>query len=292
MSWRTIVVTGNAKLDFKMDHMVVRKQSGTTKVYIGEIALLLIESTSVSLTTTLLAELVKNKVKVIFCDEKHNPCAELSSYYGSHDTSIKIKRQIEWQKHIKDEVWTEIISEKIRQQRNHLIVRGKNTEADLLESYINEIQPGDVTNREGHAAKVYFNALFGMSFTRSEENPVNAALNYGYGILLSYFNREIVSNGYLTQLGLFHDNMFNQFNFASDLMEPFRIIVDRCVYDIDPEKFLHDEKMDVLDMMNDMVVIDGRKNHVSNAIKIYSRSVFDALNERDISLLKFYHYEL
>lgn len=292
MSWRTIVVTGNAKLDFKMDHMVVRKQSGTTKVYIGEIALLLIESTSVSVTTTLLAELVKNKVKVIFCDEKHNPSAELTAYYGSHDTSIKIKHQIDWQKHIKDEVWTEIIKDKIRQQHAHLISRGKNSEGNLLASYIGEIEPADSTNREGHAAKVYFNALFGMSFTRSEENPVNAALNYGYGILLSYFNREIVSNGYLTQLGLFHDNMFNQFNFASDLMEPFRIIVDRCVYDMNPEKFQHDEKMDILAAFNDLVLIDGRKNHVANAIKIYCRSVFDALNERDISLLKFYHYEL
>lgn len=292
MSWRTIVVTGNAKLDFKMDHMVVRKQSGTTKVYIGEIALLLIESTSVSVTTTLLAELVKNKVKVIFCDEKHNPSAELTAYYGSHDTSIKIKHQIDWQKHIKDEVWTEIIKDKIRQQHAHLISRGKNSEGNLLASYIGEIELADITNREGHAAKVYFNALFGMSFTRSEENPVNAALNYGYGILLSYFNREIVSNGYLTQLGLFHDNMFNQFNFASDLMEPFRIIVDRCVYDMNPEKFQHDEKMDILAAFNDLVLIDGKKNHVANAIKIYCRSVFDALNERDISLLKFYHYEL
>lgn len=292
MSWRTIVVTGNAKLDFKMDHMVVRKQSGTTKVYIGEIALLLIESTSVSVTTTLLAEIVKNKVKVIFCDEKHNPSAELTAYYGSHDTSIKIKHQIDWQKHIKDEVWTEIIKDKIRQQHAHLISRGKNSEGNLLASYIGEIELADITNREGHAAKVYFNALFGMSFTRSEENPVNAALNYGYGILLSYFNREIVSNGYLTQLGLFHDNMFNQFNFASDLMEPFRIIVDRCVYDMNPEKFQHDEKMDILAAFNDLVLIDGKKNHVANAIKIYCRSVFDALNERDISLLKFYHYEL
>ena len=27
-----------------------------------------------------------------------------------------------------------------------------------------------VRNREGHAAKVYFNALFGIDFTRTEDN--------------------------------------------------------------------------------------------------------------------------
>ena len=48
-------------------------------------------------------------------------------------------------------------------------------------------------NREGHAAKVYFNAfVLAKIFTRTEENSINAALNYGYGIILSTFNREIV----------------------------------------------------------------------------------------------------
>ena len=31
---------------------------------------------------------------------------------------------------------------------------------------MDEIEIGDKTNREGHAAKVYFNELFGMKFTR------------------------------------------------------------------------------------------------------------------------------
>ncbi len=105
-----------------------------------------------------------------------------------------------------------------------------------------EIELGDKTNREGHAAKVYFNALFGMDFSRSKECAINAALNYGYGILLSCFNREVIANGYITQLGLFHNNMFNQFNLASDLMEPFRILVDRIVVKNKPEKFESERK--------------------------------------------------
>ena len=78
-----------------------------------------------------------------------------------------------------------------------------------------------------------------MDFSRTDENSINAALNYGYGIILSVFNREIVSNGYITQLGLFHDNMFNQFNLGSDLMEPFRPLVDRKVIVMKPEMQLN-----------------------------------------------------
>lgn len=292
MSWRTVVVTGCAKLDYKMDYLVVRKKEHTSRVHLSEIGLLIIESTAVSLTTALLCELTRQKVKVVFCDEKHNPSSELIPYYGSHDTSIKVKKQMQWPAHTKEAVWTEIVTEKIRKQAEHLEDVGFDDRAEMLRKYVREIDFADTNNREGHSAKVYFNTLFGLDFTRSQDNSINASLNYGYGILLSYFNREIVANGYVTQLGLSHDNMFNQFNLASDLMEPFRILVDRRVVKMNPEKFDHEEKMEIIDIMNSEVIIDGRHNYVSNAIKIYCHSIFDALNENDISVIRFYQNEL
>ncbi|MCI9598717.1 MAG: type II CRISPR-associated endonuclease Cas1 [Firmicutes bacterium] len=292
MSWRTVVITGNAKIDFKMDYLVVRKQDSIQKVHLSEIGTLLVESTAVSLTAMLLCELMKHKIKVVFCDEKHNPHSELLPYYGSHDTSAKIKKQIAWSPAVKELVWTEIVTEKIRQQMMFLQEQGACQEKVLLEQYIQEIRGSDETNREGHAAKVYFNALFGLDFTRSKENSINAALNYGYEILLSYFNREIVNNGYVTQLGLFHDNMFNQFNLASDFMEPFRPLVDKCVVRMMPGKFEHEEKMELIGLFGKDVLIDGKRQFLSNAIKIYCRSLFEALNEGDISCVKFYRDEL
>lgn len=286
MSWRTVVISNSAKLDYKMGYMIVR-QSEITKIHMSEIALLLIESTAVSITASLLAELTKQKVKVIFCDEKRNPSSELVPYYGSHDTSSKVRTQVAWEKETKLMIWTEIVSEKIRNQRKMLKIAGREEEALLLQSYLEEIAPGDATNREGHAAKVYFNGLFGKDFSRTSDVPFNAALNYGYGILLSAVNREIVSNGYITQLGIFHDNMFNQFNLGSDLMEPFRIFVDRKVFEMKPEKLEHEEKIELVNLMNLEVMIDGKNNYLSNVIKVYCRSVFDALNDKDISLLKF-----
>lgn len=287
-----MIITGCAKLDYKMDYLVVRKNDCTNRIHLSEIGLLMIESTAVSITAVLLCELTKRKIKVVFCDEQHNPHSELLPYYGSHDTSIKVKKQISWNAQIKQGVWTEIVSEKIRKQAAHLEDMGYVERAETLKEYVRNMQFADTSNREGHAAKVYFNTLFGLDFTRSQDNSINAALNYGYGILLSYFNREIVANGYITQIGLYHDNMFNQFNLASDLMEPFRILVDKKVMQLLPEKFEHDEKMAILSMVNDEVIIDGKHSFLVNAIKIYCHSVFDALNENDISLIKFYQDEL
>lgn len=292
MSWRTVVIANRCKLDLKLGFLVVRSDDGIRRIHISEVSTLILENTAISITGCLLCELAAQKVKVIFCDEKRNPCSELVGYYGSHDTSRKIEKQANWDEYTKNLIWSEVVAEKIRQQSQHLKELKKLEESLLLDEYIKQIQLADASNREGHAAKVYFNGVFGAGFTRSADNAINAALNYGYSLILSAFNREIVANGYLTQLGIFHNNMFNQFNLSSDLMEPFRILVDRIVKNNNFTVFNKEEKMTVLNVLSLKVIIDGKEQYVNNAIKIYCRSIFDAIEENDISLIKFYNYEL
>lgn len=291
MSWRTVIISNRAKLDMKTGYLVVRSEDLVKKIHLDEISALIIENTAVSITGCLIAALSEKKIKVIFCDEKRNPSCELVSYYGSHDTSMKIKRQIEWSEENKTGVWTEIVAEKIRKQSEFLAETNNSGGACLLQQYLEEMEFGDATNREGHAAKVYFNALFGKDFTRSYDCVTNAALNYGYSIILSFFNREITTHGYLTQLGLFHHSIYNHFNFSSDLMEPFRIIVDKCVYNNAFTKFDKEVKYTLVDLLNSKVFINDTEQYLSNAIRIYCRSVFDALNENDVSAIRFYSFE-
>ncbi len=287
MSWRTVIIENRCKLDLKMGYLVVRGEE-TRRVFLDEIALLIIENAAVSLTGCLLNALVERKVRVIFCDGKRNPQAELAPLYGSHDSSRKIKTQISWREESKGAVWTEIVAEKLRRQAEHLKDLSCFDEAEMLKEYLAELQYCDATNREGHAAKVYFNALFGMSFTRSEDCTANAALNYGYSLLLSAFNREVTANGYLTQLGLFHDNMFNFFNLSCDLMEPFRVLVDRKVKANLFLAFGKEEKRIMASLLHEYVQINGAKQTVLNAVKLYTRSVFDAIEDDDVSKLLFY----
>lgn len=289
MSWRTVIITNQAKLDYKMGYLVVRGQD-THRVLIDEILNLIIENNLVSITGCLLEVLIEKKVKVIFCDTKHNPVGELIPLHGSHDSTAKIRAQSAWSDDVKAIIWREIITDKIRKQSEFLCELGKDKESQLLHSYIGQVELSDATNREGHAAKVYFNALFGKEFTRSEENPINAALNYGYSIILSSFNREISANGYLTQLGIFHNNMFNHFNLSCDLMEPFRIIVDRRVKSNPPREFGKKEKHELWCLLEETVIINGMKQTIPNAIKIFSKSVFDAISDQDASEIMHYQF--
>ena len=278
MSWRTIEISSSAKLDYQMGYMVVRQES-TTKIHLSEINTIILATTAISITCALISELTKQKIKVVFCDEKRNPSSELMPYYGSHDSSAKVRTQIQWDDEMKLKVWTEIVKEKIRQLY-------------LLQlNYVRQVQFADSTNREGHAAKVYFNALFGLDFSRGADIVINSALNYGYTIVASMFSREITSCGYMTQLGLFHDNMFNNFNLASDLMEPFRVLVDRKVCDMEMEEFTSKEKLKLVNLMQDNVMINGRNEVLINAVRIYCKSIFDALEQQDIFLIRFYEDE-
>lgn len=290
MSWRTVIISSQAKLDTKMGYLVVRGYE-TQRILLDEIGILVLENPMVSLTGCLIEALTERKVKVIFCDSKHNPMAELIPHHGSHDCSAKIRTQISWSNDTKAVIWREIVSDKIRKQAELLQSLGKEKESELIQSYIGQIELFDITNREGHAAKVYFNALFGMNFTRGAAIPINAALNYGYSIILSVINREVVANGYLTQLGIFHSNMFNHYNMSCDLMEPYRVLIDRLVQKSDIKSFETVEKHLMWHVLEETVLIDGKRQTVLNAIKMYVHSVFEALNDADSSKILFFVFE-
>ena len=150
--------------------------------------------------------------------------------------------------------------------------------------YANNVEMGDATNREGHAAKVYFNNMFFSGFTRETDCFINNCLNYGYTILLSQFNRSITSSGYLTQLGIHHKNEYNQFNLSCDLIEPFRYIVDEYVGTMKEDD---DWKIKLVNLLGKEVLIDGKNQTLANAINIYVQSIFNALEKEDPSIIKF-----
>lgn len=245
MGFRTVVVKNRAKIDLNLGYLVCRGEE-EKRVFIPEISVLILESTAISMTSAIISELVKNGVKIIFCDEKHNPESEVCPFYGTYNSFGVISKQIDWSCENKEKIWTYIVREKIRCQRDFLSQLNCYEEACLLNEYIEELKLNDSTNREGHSAKVYFNAIWGQKFSRRNGDCVNNALNYGYAILLSCFNRAITSRGYLTQLGIWHKNECNDFNLASDLMEPFRVLVDKKVYEIDFEK--DDYKRKILEL--------------------------------------------
>lgn len=284
MGFRTVVVNSRSKLEHRLNFLIIRSET-ERRIYINEINTLIVQSTAVSLTASLLSELVKNNVKVVFCDEKCNPTAELMPYYGAHNTSKRIKKQTQWLKETKDKVWKTIIEKKISSQSELLEKKGFSSEAKMLKEYAENVTDGDVTNREGHSAKVYFNAVLPERSTRRSADFINGCLNYGYAVLLSAVNREIVSSGYITQIGIWHDNEFNDFNLGSDLIEPLRTIADETALSIADGDETFKRKM--ANILNYEAIFDDKKTTLDVALRQYVKSVLCALNENDPSVITF-----
>lgn len=276
MSFRTVIINSQSRLTYKNRLLSVKNGLEEKYVHISEIDTLLIDSISVSISSYLLKELIKSKVNIIFFDEKRNPFGELISLYSSHNTSKKIINQTKWTKQQKDLLWQEIIRNKICNQMFRL-KKQNNNNYELFVDYIANVQIGDKSNREGHAAKVYFNNMYGSNFVRHRSDDINKALNYGYAILLSTINKEVINNGYITQLGIHHKNEFNQFNLSCDLMEVFRCIIDQHVYLLSKEEFNKDYKYQLVGLFNEKYQYLKKFYTLKDIIKLYVKNCFEYL---------------
>lgn len=204
MGWRTVMLTQHAKVSVASHSLVVQTNEDTLRIPIDDIQVLLIGTTQVMISAAAIAALAEGEAKVIFCGRDGQPITETVNEYSSRQSLQTIQKQNNWNQNRIEIMWTSIVSEKITNQiqvLNHLGLDGSNLGQEL-----DALELNDITNREAVVARRYFQQLFGPNFSRDDFDPRNDALNYGYSILLSAINREIVANGYLTALGIHHYN--------------------------------------------------------------------------------------
>ena len=279
MGWRTVVVNTHSKLSYKNNHLIFKDATRTEMIHLSEVDILLLETTDIVLSTMLIKRLVDENILVIFCDDKRLPTAHLMPYYARHDSSLQLSRQIDWEEAVKAEVWTHIISQKILNQSIYLSACGFIEKSQSVMNLYHSLELFDPSNREGHSARIYFNTLFGKDFNRELDNDINASLDYGYTLLLSMFAREVVLSGCMTQFGLKHANQFNQFNLASDIMEPFRPIIDQIVYENRNHSFVK-IKRELFTIFSDTFQYNNMEMYLTNIVSDYTKKVIKALNNK------------
>lgn len=279
MGWRTVIVNTHSKLSYKNNHLIFKDATRTEMIHLSEVDILLLETTDIVLSTMLIKRLVDENILVIFCDDKRLPTAHLMPYYARHDSSLQLSKQIDWEEAVKAEVWTHIISQKILNQSIYLSACGFIEKSQSVMNLYHSLELFDPSNREGHSARIYFNTLFGKDFNRELDNEINTSLDYGYTLLLSMFAREVVLSGCMTQLGLKHANQFNQFNLASDIMEPFRPIIDQIVYENRNHSFVK-IKRELFTIFSDTFQYNNKEMYLTNIVSDYTKKVIKALNNK------------
>ena len=270
MGYRQVIIKKSEKLHFKDNQLIIDKDESSTKVPLEDINYILIEDSSTILTTRLLAELGKNAISLIVCDEIFEPTSIMYPYNYHFKQLDVFSHQLEIDDSIKNEFWNQIVKIKIENSIRVLEMTSKEEfPISKLTEYINEITDGDSKNREGLAAKMYFRSLFGSDFIRFYDDNVNAALNYGYTVIASAIIRNLAVHGLNTYLGIHHSSKINNFNLAYDFLEPYRSVVDKFVYDnkddiVLPLSFEFRKKL--INLLNEEVLHQNKKYTIEYSI--------------------------
>ncbi|WP_413627461.1 type II CRISPR-associated endonuclease Cas1 [Fructilactobacillus vespulae] len=279
MGWRTIVITQHAKVSYKGRRIVVQTDYDLNEIPIDDIEILLIETTKVAITTRAITELAKSMAKIIFADDMGQPLVETSHYLTNNRSKKIIEKQFKWNLNRKELMWTWVVIAKLKMQIQ--VLKYNHIETEELEYELSKLEINDITNREAVIARKYFPLLFEKGFERREYNPYNDSLNYGYSILLSFVDLNISAAGYLTQLGIHHRSDENQFNLGSDLMEPFRPIIDIWVSQQELKELTPEIKHKLIDIFNleikfndkNMIFRNAIKKHVQDCLKYLSGEI-------------------
>lgn len=227
MEYRNIFLANPARISVQREQLVIEQAEKFT-VPLEDISAVLIESRQILLTAHAAAAFAEHGITVFFCDEKHLPCCQILPVNQYCRQKKLLMAQCEIPKPLKKQLWQKIISQKIKNQATCLRLCGKEKWIDL-QQMSEKVLSGDSDNREAVAAAMYFPTLFGTGFSRSSDDPRNAALNYGYAILRGGIARNLVVHGLEPCIGLFHRSELNNFNLADDLIEAYRPVVDLYV---------------------------------------------------------------
>lgn len=80
MGYRQVIIKKSEKLHFKDKQLIIDKDNQSTKIPLEDINYILIEDSSTIITTRLLAELGKNAISLIVCDERFDPTSIMYPY--------------------------------------------------------------------------------------------------------------------------------------------------------------------------------------------------------------------
>lgn len=262
-----ILSTFGTNLNTDNQAFVVARGYERQRVPVAEVSAIQInKGTSITSDAVFLA--IENEIPIVFMDKKGTPKGRVwSPKYGSISTIRK--GQLQFTSSHAAVVWIrEILVRKVANQEALIRImfppapQQKEAERAIhrLEVYREKISNIDGDNIsdvaaqlrgwEGSAARIYFEALnmtlpANLRFTERTQHPafdpVNAFLNYGYGLLYNKVESALIMAGIDPYIGVLHRNEYNRPVLVYDVIEIYRIWIDYVVYSLACQNILCDD---------------------------------------------------
>lgn len=244
---RTICFSNPAYLSMRNEQMVIKlpvlenadvpaklKEEGTRTIPIEDIGLVMIDNKQITITSGLIEKLVENNCVIITCDSNHMPTGILQSLSGNSVQNERYRTQLEASLPLKKQLWQQTVQQKIKNQAT-LLHKLNKTEIGNMTAWSNRVKSGDTENLEGRAAAYYWKKFFPSikNFVRDRDGiEPNNLLNYGYAVLRAIVARALISSGLMLTMGIHHQNKYNAYCLADDIMEPYRPYIDEKVHEL------------------------------------------------------------
>ena len=288
MSFRQLMITSSAHLCVNESKICVKRGEFENHVPFEDVGVVIIDGTDITMSNSFVAMCGKHGVTVLSCGDNHMP-SSITYPINEHYRPLQV---IEYQIELPDEQKQELAELLLKQKVNNQASVIQYTTEDehallLLEQYEGEIAGDDFINREGTAAKVFFNSLYGKEYTRFEDNLINKMQNYGYGVLRSSIARAINSLGLCSYLGVNHKGKTNPLNLVYDLIEPFRPLVDYYIFqNFDPNEvdLKTQIRKELVNLLNAEVSVNSKTVKVQYAIELLAKSYLRSIEYGEIAL--------
>jgi len=286
-------------------------------------------TTSATITTDAIEFAVSKNIDIIFLNQFGDPYGRVwHSKLGS--TTLIRRKQLEGEKNnVGFRFARNWIAKKIENQIDFLkdLKKNRPDSRDSLDISIQKMQNiqkslsdmagsldtkrGAIMGYEAMATQIYFSALSEImpeqwKFKGRSRDPAhdafNCLLNYGYGILYSQVERACIIAGLDPYIGFLHTDNYNKKSFVFDLIELFRIYVDRAVIrpfskkQVSPELFdeipgglyLNQEGKKVLigafnEMFDREILYHGRNVKIRNTIPMECHRIANQLIKPECS---------
>lgn len=265
-----VINTRGAYLKKEKNCFLVKNDDKSFEVSADKVDSILI-TTSATITTDAIEFAVENNIDIVFLDFNGNPYGRVwHSKLGS--TTLIRRRQLEAEASAPGfnlaRGW---IAQKLENQIDFLkdLKKNRPDDRDLFEPRIAKMtqlkdglvnmkgsldeKRGSIMGIEGMASLTYFEALSSImpdawKFNGRSRDPAqdafNCLLNYGYGVLYSQVEKACIIAGLDPYMGFLHTDNYNKKSFVFDLIEIFRIHIDRTVVNLFSKKQVHEGMFD------------------------------------------------
>lgn len=262
-----VLSTYGTMLNRDNEGFVVTQNGQRQRIPADDLTLIQI-SKAASITSDAVLLAIEKEIEVVFVDKAGKPQGRIwSPKYGS--VSNIRKGQLRFSQSGEAFLWIrDVLAKKINnQQALILTMQTGNTSTDQTESALNKLNnykqkvlslkaervsdvAASLRGYEGMASKIYFSALnlFLPEHLRFQErsqhpalDPVNAFLNYGYGLLYSKIEGALIKAGIDPYIGILHRDEYNRPVLVYDVIELYRIWIDYVVWTLACQDIITDD---------------------------------------------------